>query len=136
MLLVAVIAFGFSSCQTYNHSMREPNVTMRLTVDDLDLTAPISAEATVTRVLGIDWHYVFKTTKDGYMGSTPIPVLGEFSYGAAATQALYKLMQENPGYEVVVFPQVETHRAAPILGSDLYSTTNVKVTARLGKLKK
>ena len=64
-----------------------------------------------------------------------IPVIGNLMVDKAASYAMYTLMKEHPGYDVVVYPQVEKHKKAPLLGTDIYSTTTVKVTARLGKLK-
>ena len=52
------------------------------------------------------------------------------------TMPSFKMMQQNPGYDVVIYPQVESYRHAPVLGTDIYSKTTYKVTARLGKLKK
>ncbi len=140
LLLVAVIAFGFSSCQTYNHSMREPNVYMKLTSDDVEMSEQFTAEATTVRVLGIDWAWLFGKRETGEIPSLPnfanIPVIGNMLGDKTSSIALYKLMETHPGYDVVIYPQYQTHRAAPVLGTDLYSTTTVKVTARLGKLKK
>ena len=125
-----------TSCHTYRHSMREPNVRVELTANDLELSSQVSAEAVVTRILGIDFERLFGKTE---IGTTPfgaqIPILGNFVVDGA-NYALYKLMKENPGYDVVVYPQVESYRNAPVLGTDLFSKTTYKVTARLGKLKK
>lgn len=61
-----------------------------------------------------------------------IPVLGNQLKNLAASNALYNLMKENPGYDVVIYPQYETKKFfIPIF----YSKTTVKVKARLGKIK-
>lgn len=131
LLLACVIAVVMAtSCQSYRHTMREPNVKVTLNSNDLELSSQVSAEATVTRIVGLDWARLFGKTETGVT-----PVLGAI-LPTGANYALYKLMQENPGYDVVIYPQVEAHRHAPILGTDLYSKTTYKVTARLGKLKK
>lgn len=65
---------------------------------------------------------------------TVIPTIGE-RVNRGANYALFNLMQKNPGYDVVIYPQVEAHRYAPVLGTDIYSKTTYKVTARLGRLK-
>lgn len=97
----------------------------------------MTGEATVTRVIGIDWVHLFGTKEIGESASvgTTIPYIG-MAIPDGANYALYKLMQKNPGYDVVIYPQVESHRYAPVLGTDIYSKTTYKVTARLGKLKK
>ena len=137
LLLVCVVTMLMAtSCHTYRHSMREPNVRFEFNSNDLELSPQVTAEAEVTRILGIDWARLFGKTE---IGTTPytasIPILGNFIVDGA-NYALYKLMKDNPGYDVVVYPQVESYRNAPVLGTDLYSKTTYKVTARLGKLKK
>ena len=140
LLLVAVIALGFSSCQTYNHSMKEPNVYMKLTTDDVELSEQFSAEVTSVKVLFVDWAWLFGKREIGEIPSQPnvasIPVIGSLLGDRVSNIALYKLMKEHPGYDVVIYPQYESHKSAPVLGTGIYSETIVKVTARLGKLKK
>lgn len=142
-ILFAVIAtFALSSCNTFSHSMKEPNVRVTLTSSDIELSEQFSAEITVHKVLFIDWERLFGKTETGSVegaGSSTlasIPVIGNMTSDPSSSYALYKLMQEHPGYDVVVYPQYEKHKVAPILGTDLTSKTTVKVTARLGKLKK
>ena len=140
LLLVCAIACMFlGSCHTYRHSMREPNAYVEYHAEDFDLSEQVTGEATVVRVLGIDWQHLFGTKEIGVTPSfgTIIPYIGvNFTIPSGANYALYNLMQKNPGYDVVVYPQVESHRHAPVLGTDIYSKTTYKVTARLGKLKK
>lgn len=140
LLLVCAIACMFlGSCHTYRHSMREPNAYVEYHAEDFDLSEQVTGEATVVRVLGIDWQHLFGTKEIGATPSfgTIIPYIGvNFTIPSGANYALYNLMQKSPGYDVVVYPQVESHRHAPVLGTDIYSKTTYKVTARLGKLKK
>ena len=64
--------------------------------------------------------------------STVIPVLGNYGKGKVSSYALYRLIKENPGYDVVIYPQYETKRKViPIF----YSKITVRVTARLGNIK-
>lgn len=137
VLVLAIACLFLGSCHTYNHSMREPNAYLELYSGDFDLSDAVTGEATVTRVLGIDWARLFGSTE---IGETPhvgtiIPYIG-VAIPNGSNYALYDLMKKHPGYDVVVYPQVESHRHAPILGTDIYSKTTYKVTARLGKLKK
>ncbi len=140
LLMICGIALLFmASCNTYRHSMREPNAYVEYHAEDFDLSEQVTGEATVVRVLGIDWQHLFGTKEIGATPSfgTIIPYIGvSFTIPSGANYALYNLMQKNPGYDVVVYPQVESHRHAPVLGTDIYSKTTYKVTARLGKLKK
>ena len=138
MLLICGIALLFmSSCHTFRHSMREPNATVEYHAEDFILSDQVVGEATVYRVLGIDWIHLFGTKE---IGDTPafgtvIPVVG-VRLEDGANYALYQMMAKNQGYDVVIYPQVQTHRYAPVLGIDIWSKTTYKVTARLGKLKK
>ena len=137
LLVCGITVLFMSSCHTYRHSMREPNAYVEYHAEDFILSEQVTGEASVTRVIGIDWAHLFGTKE---IGDTPqfgtvIPVVG-VKLEDGANYALYNLMKKNPGYDVVIYPQVEVHRNAPILGTDLYSKTTYKVTARLGKLKK
>lgn len=137
VLVCAIACLFMSSCHTYIHSMKTPNSYVEYHAEDFELSDQVTGEATVTRVLFIDWQHLFGTKEIGKTSSvgTVIPYIG-MSIPGGANYALYQLMQKNPGYDVVVYPQVESHRHAPVLGTDIYSKTTYKVTARLGKLKK
>jgi hypothetical protein len=53
-----------------------------------------------------------------------------------ANYALYELMQKNPGWDVVFYPQFETKIEKPVLGIGfIYKTSTVTTTARLAKIK-
>jgi len=66
-----------------------------------------------------------------------IPVVGTMLLDRTANYALYELMLNNPGYDVIFYPQYETKIVRPILGIGFFTKiTTVKATARLGKLKK
>ena len=139
LILVASVAMILTSCNVYTHSMREPNVRVDLTSADFELSEQFTAEAEVTKIFGVDWTRLFGDKEMGTaesVNAVAIPVVGNLMVDKAASYAMYTLMKEHPGYDVVVYPQVEKHKNAPLLGTDIYSTTTVKVTARLGKLKK
>ena len=138
LLLICGIAVLFmSSCNTYRHNMREPNAYVEYHAEDFILSDQVVGQATVVRILGIDWQHLFgeKEFANTPAFGTVIPVIG-LRPDNGAHYALFQLMQKNPGYDVVIYPQVEAYRYAPVLGTDLYSKTTYKVTARLGKLKK
>lgn len=151
LTFVAVIA-AFSSCTTLNHRMREPNTRVDLNKNDFSLSDQVSAEAKTVKILGIDWRRIF-TKKTGAVdgdGSSSIsaslasrisfasiPVIGNFISDKTANYSLYELMNGNPGYDVVFYPQYETKVRKPIIGIGfLFKITTVKTTARLGKLNK
>ncbi len=134
MAICGVVAL-FSSCTSSRHSMREPNVRVELTANDFELSDQVTGEAKVVRVFGIDWARLFseKTGETGAAQSVNIPIVGNLVAGNGSNYAIYDLMQKNPGYDVVVYPQVESHRTNFLF---LFTSTDYKVTARLGKLKK
>ena len=138
LLLICGFAMLFmASCNTYTHSMKGPNANVEFHAEDFDLSGAVTGEATVVRVLCIDWAHLFGTSEIGETSDlgTVVPYIGTV-VPTGTNYALFNLMKKNPGYDVVIYPQVESHRHAPILGTDLYSKTTYKVTARLGKLKK
>jgi hypothetical protein len=131
-----------SSCTSYNKTMREPNVRVELNKNDFSLSEQVKAEATSTRIIGIDFARIFKqktgtiTSGSGSISLSSIPVIGSFVVNPTANYALYELMQNNPGYDVVFYPQFETKIVKPIFGIGFISTTTkVTVHARLAKLK-
>lgn len=138
LLLICGIAVLFmSSCHTYRHNMREANAFVEYHAEDFILSDQVVGEATITRILGVDWQHLFGEKEYANTPSfgTVVPVIGRI-LDNGSNYALYNMMQKHPGYDVVIYPQVEAYRYAPVLGTDLYSKTTYKVTARLGKLKK
>lgn len=141
-MMVAVVAIVFSSCTAYNHSMREPNTRVNLTKSDFTLSEQVTAEATCTKVFGIDFARLFtKKTGNVQVGAAgislaSIPVVGSLVSDKTTGYALYELMNSKPGYDVVFYPQYETKVFKPFFGIGfIFKKTKVKATARLGKLK-
>jgi hypothetical protein len=141
--LIAFVA-AFSSCTTLQKSMREPNARVEFNKADFTLSEQVSAEATSTKIIGIDFSRLFMkssgTVEGGAAASTlinlaNIPVVGNYLTDQTANYALYELMSKNPGYDVVFYPQYETKVVKPIGLGFLMKTTTVKATAKLGKLK-
>ncbi|WP_372751748.1 hypothetical protein [Labilibaculum sp.] len=140
-MFVAIIA-TLSSCTTMNHSMREPNTRVNLNKSDFTLSDQVTAEAKSVKVLGIDWTRLFmkktgsiKSDNFSSISFASIPVIGNLIYDKTANYSLYKLMNNNPGYDVVFYPQYETKVLRPVLGIGFLSKiTTVKTKARLGKL--
>ena len=141
MVMFVAVIVAFSSCTTLNHSMREPNTRVNLNKSDFSLSEQVSAEATCTKIIGIDFKRLFTketgTVEGGALSVSlaSIPVIGTIVADKTANYALYNLMDANPGYDVVFDPQYETKVIKPILGIGFLTTiTKVKATARLGKL--
>lgn len=142
LLLCAACVMMFSSCNVWSHTMKGPNAHVELYAGDFELSGPVTGEATVTKILCVDWERLLGDNKmgtvedgSGLLSGVSIPVVGAYLQSHGADYAIYDMMQKNPGYDVVFYPQVEMHKNAPLFGSDVFSTTTYKVTARLGKLK-
>jgi hypothetical protein len=144
LLLFALFAvLGLSSCTSLHKTMREPNVRVELVRENFDLSEKVSAEATSVRILGIDWQrllnkeqgsvegWAFSAVNLGY-----IPIIGTGISEPASFYALHEMMKNNPGYDVVFYPQYEAIVKRPFIGIGfIYKKTTVKATARLGKMK-
>lgn len=131
-----------ASCTTYHNSMREPNARVEFTRDNFELSGQVSASATRTTILMIDWSRLFTkkfgTVEGGGSGVdiASIPVIGSYIADPTANYALYELMTSNPGYDVVFYPQYASTVKRPFLGLGfIVRISDVKVTARLAKMK-
>ena len=137
-----------SSCTSTNKMMREPNVRVELERNNFELSDQVSAKASQTKIVGIDFQRLFnKETGEinkggsaaGGISIASIPVIGSVlakpALDVTANYALYNLMNKNKGYDVVFYPQYEVTVKRPVLGIGfLYRKTEVTATARLGKL--
>lgn len=131
-LFFALIAVAFlaSSCSATLKTVKEPLVRFELHSSDYVLSEPVTGEATVTRILGIDWARLFTSTTGFIQNNASVigAVLNPDEY-----YALYDLLEKNPGYDFVMYPQTTT-KTVGVQG--IFVNTEVKVTARLGKLKR
>ena len=131
ILILAITVLFASSCSTTFRTMREPNVRFELTGEDYTLSEEaVTGEATVLYVLGIDWKRLFGRTDRADINT---PVMGTLDIiKGAETYALFDLMEKNPGYDFVMYPQItkEYNRFIPF-----YSKVKVTIKARMGKLK-
>lgn len=126
VLLFATVLF--SSCSSLNTSMREPNMLVQFDKADFELTEQMTAEASSTKVLGVDWSRLF-SSQEGTIGASA-SVFGSQPGNATSKDALYNLLAANPGYDVIFYPQYEIHKKSFIF----FSKTTVKTTAKLGKI--
>jgi hypothetical protein len=142
LAVVAAISTSFASCTNMHNSMREPNSRVEFVKNDFTFSAPLSGEATSTRIFGIDFKRLFKKTSGSVEGASAgvsgilasVPIIGATIVDPTANYALYELMNANPGYDVVFYPQYQTTVKRPIGLGFIVKKTTVKVTARLGKI--
>lgn len=142
LLIVAIVLIFTSRCTSVQRTMREPSVRVELERDDFELSDQVSAEARSVRILGIDWTRLINKNLGTIEGGSiavvlaNLPVIGNAIGDPTANYALYQLMVNNPGYDVIFYPQYVTTVERPILGVGFFKKiTTVKTTARLGKLK-
>ncbi len=138
-----VCSIFLSSCTLMTKSMREPNNRVNFAKDDFTYSAQLSAEASSTKIFGIDFERLF-TKKTGSISGggastmislASIPVIGGFVGGdKTSSYALYKLMTDNAGYDIVFYPSFATTVKRPII-IPIFTITTVKVTAKLAKFK-
>ena len=64
-----------------------------------------------------------------------VPVIGNAVYDETYQFALYDLLEKNPGYDVVFYPQFTKTVKGPLFWGLFVKHTTVTVTARLGKIK-
>jgi len=138
-LFVLLITTG---CTALHQTMREPTSSVKFTKNDFVLSEQVSAQARTIRIIGIDWARLFsKKTgsiddKSSIISAADIPVIGNFVSDRTKNYALFNLMSQNKGYDVVFYPQYMTKVRRPALGIGwIVTITTVEATARLGKLK-
>ena len=131
----------FTGCTSTNRMMREPNMLVEMDMDDFILSEQYTATATSTKIIGIDWQRLFNSRTGSVQGGSSvinfasIPVVGNLIIDQTTNYALFELMTEHPGYDVVYYPQVEKTHFRPVGIGLIYKETEVTVTARLAKLK-
>jgi len=148
--IVLFVGFGsllliMASCSSINQTMREPASAVKFTKNDFLLSEQLSAEARTVKIIEIDWARLFRKKsgvviqdQSSNITISDIPVIGSFLSLSDKTKgyALYNLMNQNEGYDVVFYPQYTTKVVRPILGLGfILNITTVKATARLGRLK-
>ena len=134
LMVFTAIAVMFTSCTIKSHSMKSPNNYVEFKKEDFEFSGQVSGEATQVKIIGIDFARLFqqKLGEVESAGQLQIPVIGSFIATKVNLYALYNVMKDNPGYDVVFYPQYETQKTGiPII----FTTTKVKVTARLAKIK-
>jgi len=139
---ISLFIFSLTSCTTYKNSLREPNSRVEFNKGDFEFSNQVSAEASSTKILMIDWSKLF-LSKQGNVDKdmsaninlVNIPVIGNILVDQTSSYALYNLMEQNKGYDVIFYPQYEVKTERPIGLGFIYKKTNVKVKAKLGKIK-
>lgn len=153
------LSFLVIGCSVSNIAMKQPDNHIEFYKGDFDYSPQVQGEATVVKIFMIDWARLFNVKSgevsgdnqstqveltnlnvmgqysvDDFVGvfNAVIPVIGNFVKNRANQYALYEMMKNNPGYDIVLYPQYASKK---IIIPFFYSKTKVKATARLGKIK-
>jgi len=129
-----VLVLTLQSCASVHKSIREPNSLVEFSAEDFDFSPQVTAEARVTTLLGL-LTFSNANRRSGEVDRgvpSSFPVVGLLStMSRAQAGAIYKLLEANPGYDVVFYPQfTKTYKPGLLLRRE-----TVEVKARLGKLK-
>lgn len=125
-----------TSCSMKMNGMSDANTQLNLTTADVTISEVKEASATEKLVLMVDWKRIFKKEvgeirrKGGAGFSLPI-IGGSTSFTRAESYAIYKLLQDNPGYDAVMYPQF-SGQAKGLL--PFFVKTDVTVKAKLVKV--
>lgn len=140
-LKVSLVALALlatvSSCTTYTKTMREPNARLEFEKDDFIFSEQVRGNAREVIVLGVDWNRLFrKESGDVRPTRVNVPIIGSNIYNSkAASYALYNMMADHPGYDVVFYPQYSAKVTRPVIGIGfIVRITDIDVKARLGKI--
>lgn len=136
VLTVAAAMFFTTSCSMKMHGMSDANAQLNLTSDDVSISEIKEASATEKLILAVDWKRLFKkeigeVRRKGSGFSLPI-ISGSTSFTRSESYALYKLLQENPGYDAVLYPQFSGQAKGFF---PFFLKTDVTVKAKLVKVK-
>ena len=157
LVLMVFTAVLMTSCSATHNTMKNPDSHIQFNKSDFTVTGQASASASTTRILGIDWERLFQKKKFGQvdqqvssltpLSAASVPVIGSaitnLSSGGifalfrdnTSSIATHNLITENKSNDVVLYPRYQTTTAKPILGIGfIYKKSEVKVTARLGRL--
>jgi hypothetical protein len=131
VFLAAFLFAGFCSCISYNKGMQSPSSKVEFNKENFEFSEQVTAEAVTVKVFGVDWASLFNSKTGDFNGSiissSAIPFTDK-----TANKAVYKFLEQNPGYDVVFYPSVESKTFGIPL---IVRTTKAKVTARLAKIK-
>jgi hypothetical protein len=134
MAVLACAILFLSSCSMHR-TIADSNSRVNFTAEDFTITGAYGGQATVTKVLGIDWARLFnkRTGSVGSVTGFSVPVVGSLFAGDRADEyALYDLLQRHPGYDAVFYPKFQRKHINILC---IYSRSKSQVNARLGKLK-
>lgn len=140
LFCVILLAALYTGCRTAGNAIASQNILYEFGRNDMEVSDQKSAEASATKIFGIDFARLFNKesgnfNSQGYAGvvAGQIPVIGVIMNPTKVQNyALFNLLKGEPTYDFVLYPRFEQEtKGIPFL----FTTTKSKVTARLGKIK-
>lgn len=133
LLAATLIVLTLGSCVSTHSTIASSAPQIQLKPEHLDITEQKEGTAVTTRIFGIDWARLFSSRSATIRGT----VVGSLvSFDRTDDYAVYSLLKQNEGYDMVLYPKFNKTVRKPFLGIGAICTvTEVKVTARMAKLK-
>lgn len=139
-ILGFILIVSLISCSNLHTTMKEPNTRINFEKQDFDFSESLHAKVYSQRFFGIDFKRLRKDSTGSLLNTSgiptlSIPVIGNVIPKGTSTYAIFKLMTNNPGYDIVFYPQYETLIEKPFGLGLIYRKETVIVRARLAKIK-
>lgn len=129
LLLLILVSITISSCTSLTSSIKNTTNYIEFEKNDFEYTKQVSSTAKINFLFGIPLN---NTRKSGKFSNGSVSIIGFRSkLNKAEDVAVYKLLKDNPGYDLVLYPKFDTKSSGFI-----FTNAEVTVTARLAKLKK
>ena len=133
LFMLCVFALMCTGCMSSKVDISGSTPLINLDPADLEISEQVEATAVCVKVFGVDWERLTIVNEATVKGSV---YSGLLNFDNTEYYAIYNLLKKNPGYDMVLYPQFHKVTRKPVLGLGLiYQETEVKVTARMAKLK-
>lgn len=133
LFTMVAAAIVMSGCMSTQMTMTKAIPEIELKPEHIEVSQPLEATAVTTKVFGVDWSRLFSRREADIRGSVYSTMPG---IDKTDQYAIYSLLKQNEGYDMVMYPKFTTVVRKPFLGIGfIIKVTEVKVTARMAKLK-
>ncbi|MBP5327279.1 MAG: hypothetical protein J6Y98_05145 [Bacteroidales bacterium] len=130
-VLIAAVIFG--GCVSTHSTITSSTPQIELKPEHLEVTEQREATGVTTRIFGIDWERLMNSRSASMRGTVYSSMI---SFDRTEEYAIYGLLKQNEGYDMVMYPKFTKVVRKPVMGIGAICTiTEVKVSARLAKLK-
>lgn len=117
------------SCTSLTSTIKNTPNYIEFNKNDFEYTKQVTSTAKINFLFGIP---LSNTRKSGKFSDGSTSIVGFRSkLNKAEDVAIYNLLKENPGYDLVLYPKFDTKSSGFI-----FTSAQVTVSARLAKLKK